>query len=103
MDVIEGTEIKMNVSIEPIGELTMDSYDFRVSFYCSPTKKVRLTKEDAIRIDENNYLYPLDTGKMGVGHLKLQVEAQLPDGDFPDQLRTEILQITTDINVKRRE
>ncbi len=103
MDIIEGTEIKVNVSIEPMAGLTMDSYDFMVSFYCSPVKKVRLAKAEGIRVDENNYIYLLDTGKMGVGRLKMQVTAEIPDGDFPDRLRTEVAQMTTDINIKRRE
>lgn len=102
MDVIEGTEIKVNVSIEPMGELTMDSYDFVANFYCSPLRQVKIAKEDAIRVDANNYICCIDTGETGVGHLKLQVEARIPDGDFPDSLRTEISLTALDINIKHR-
>ena len=29
-----GTELKLNVNIQPIGEITMDDYDFIVELYC---------------------------------------------------------------------
>lgn len=94
-----GTELKLNVNIEPMGELTMDSYDFEVEVYCSPKKTIVTPKSNMIRTDENNYIVLVDTAIVGAGDLKIKVTAYIPDADFPDMLRTEVVAIDTGINI----
>lgn len=94
-----GTELKLNIHIEPIGEITMDDYDFEVEVYCSPKKSILIAKKDTIRIDSDNYVVLIDTNLVGVGDLKCKVTAKVPDGDFPDNFRTEIVCIDTGINI----
>lgn len=94
-----GTELKLNIHIEPIGEVTMDDYDFEVEVYCSPKKTIVVAKENTIRIDSDNYVVLVDTNLVGAGDLKCKVTAQVPDGDFPDLLRTEVVCIDTGINI----
>lgn len=86
-----GTELKLNIHIEPIDGITMDKYDFSVDVYCSPKKVVHANKSDCIRIDENNYIVLVDTNVIGVGTLLCKVTASIPDGDFSDMCRTEIV------------
>ena len=97
--IIFGTELKINVSVEPIGGLAMDSYDFFVELYCSRTKSIQIPKSDLIRVDENNYIARLDTNRTGAGNLKCRVTAYIPDADFEDNLRTEIAEIDTHIQI----
>lgn len=94
-----GTELKLNINIEPAGEFTMDSYDFEVEVFCSTKKTIVISKEDAIRIDENNYVVLIDTEELGAGDVKCKVIAHIPDFDFPDTLRTEVVGIDTGIRV----
>ena len=94
-----GTELKLNVNIEKIGDIAMDDYDFTVSLYCSTSKAVVVPKQDAIRVDDSNYIVCADTTILGAGKLKCRVEANLPDGDFSDQLRTEVMIIDTGIEI----
>jgi hypothetical protein len=94
-----GTELKLNIHIEPIGETTMDDYNFEVEVYCSPKKPIIIPKENTIRVDSDNYVVLVDTNIVGAGDLKCKVTAQVPDGDFPDQLRTEVVCIDTGINI----
>lgn len=96
-----GTELKLNVHIEPIGDITMDDYDFEVEVYCSPKRAIVARKEDTIRVDESNYIVLVDTNIVGAGALKCKVTAYIPDGDFEDSLRTEIVAIDTGINIVR--
>ena len=49
-----GTELKLNIHIEPIGDTTMDDYDFEVEVFCSPKKPIIIPKENTIRVDNNN-------------------------------------------------
>lgn len=96
-----GTEIKLNIHVEPIGDVHMEDYDFTVNVYTSPIKSIEVTKGEAIHIDEDNYVVCLDTSKFGAGRLKCKITAQIPDGDFSDSLRTEIAVIDTGIDIVR--
>lgn len=97
--VFLGTELKLNINIEPIGDVTTDDYDFEVEIYCSSKKVVDITKKEAIRVDSNNYIILIDTNVVGAGDLKCKVIAHIPDSDFADGLRTEISIIDTGINI----
>ena len=94
-----GTELKLNIHIEPIGDTTMDDYDFEVEVYCSPKRPIIISKANAIRVDSDNYIVLVDTNVVGAGDLKCKVTAHIPDGDFPDQLRTEVVCVDTGINI----
>ncbi len=97
-----GTDLKLNIHIDPIGEITMDDYDFEVEMYCSLGKSIIIPKSAAKRVDENNYMVVVETGKIGAGDLKCKVTAHVPDGDFPDQLRTEVACIDTQITIIKK-
>jgi hypothetical protein len=95
------TELKLNIHIEPIGDVTMDDYDFDVEVYCSPVRAIKVNKSEALRIDSDNYVVLVDTKVVGAGDLKCKVIAYIPDGDFPDSLRTEVVCIDTEIDVEK--
>lgn len=96
-----GTELKLNINIEKMGEFTMDDYDWVVDVYCSTTKVVTIHKQSAIRIDENNYVLLVETSELGAGRIKCKVVAYIPDFDFPDGLRTEVSIIDTGKDIIR--
>ena len=98
-EVFLGTELKLNINIEPIGTVTMDTYNFEVEVYCSPKKTIIVKKNDAIRIDESNYVILIDTNVVGAGDLKCKVTAQVPDADFSDMIRTEVMAMDTGIKI----
>ena len=94
-----GTELKININIQPIDNITMDDYEFTVEMYCSPKRTLTIKKADAIRADANNYIVCIDTEMIGAGDLKCKVTANIPDGDFPDMFRTEVVAIDTGISI----
>lgn len=94
-----GTEVKLNIHIEPMGNLSMDDYDFNVEFSCNPRKVVRIEKEELIRADSANYVALVDTTRIGIGEIKVKVTAYIPDEDFADGLRTEIVAFNSNIMV----
>ena len=97
--VYEGTELKLNVSIDKIAGYTMDDYDFIAEFYCSQNRKLRLEKSALIRTDAANYSAVVDTRSLGVGVLKCKITAFLPDADCADGVRTEVCLMDTGINI----
>ncbi len=99
--VFLGTELKLNINIEPIGGMTMDDYDFEVEVISGSFKKssIVIRKEEAKPIDSNNYIICFSTSEVGVGKLMCRVTAYIPDGDFADGKRTEIAAIETGIEI----
>ena len=100
-NIFIGTELKLNINIEPMGEFTMDDYDFEVEVYCSPKKTIVVPKKDAIKVDSNNYIVIADTNVIGAGELKCKVTAHVPDSDFADRERTEVVVCTTGITITK--
>lgn len=86
-------ELKINVHAEPMSGLHLSDYDFECLFYVHPNRVVSIPKADMVQVDEDNYTALITTEigrKLGIGHIKMQMVAQIPDGDFPDGLRTEV-------------
>lgn len=98
-NVFLGTELKLNINIEPFAGVTMEDYDFEVEIYCSPKRTIVIPKEKAIKIDESNYVVLVDTNIVGAGDLKCKVTADVPDADFMDMIRTEVVAIDTGIKI----
>lgn len=97
--VFKGSDLKLNIHIEPLGGLTMDDYDWYVECYCSDETPIKITKDQARRVDDSNFIITLNTQQLGIGPLQCVITAYIPDEDFDDKLRTEISRINTNINI----
>lgn len=89
-EIFIGTKFKLNVFIEPIDGVTMEDYDFEIDVWTSSKKVVHYTKEDTIKVDDNNRIILVDTEELGAGDLKYKVRALIPDGHFPERVRPEV-------------
>lgn len=98
-NVFLGTELKLNINITPMGDITMDDYDFAVEVYCSQKRVVTKAKEELIRVDSDNYVVLVDSTDLGAGELKCKIYAHIHDSDFDDGTRTEVSIIDTGINI----
>lgn len=96
-----GTDIKININIEPISGQTMDDMELTCVFYAqSIAKNVVLKKKDMLRVDENNYVACINTHDLGRGYIKIDICAQIHDTDFKSGMRREVETIRTDIFIK---
>lgn len=95
-----GTQIKLNIHIDPISSLTMDDYEFEAEFFCGSTR-LKALKNEMIKVDSDNYIALVDTSKLGAGKLRCKVTARIPDTDFSDGLRTEVVDLDTGIEIYR--
>ena len=100
-EVFLGTELKLNINIEPMESFTMDDYDWNVEVWTSTKRLMVISKEQAIRIDNSNYVILIDTNELGAGDVKAKVTAYIPDFDFPDTTRTEVVGISLGIKVQK--
>ena len=95
-----GTEFKLNVHLEPLGELHMSDYDFEVALYVYTNRKVVFQKSKLKKVDDDNYLLMVETAdalRIGRGRINAEITAYIPDSDFSDGLRTEKLVLCTDV------
>lgn len=99
--IYKGTELKLNINIEPIGGISMDEYDFTCEFYCSMMDSIVISKSDMHREDANNYVALLNSDRVSTGSLKCKITAYIPDADFDDGLRTEVQLLNTGITIKK--
>lgn len=96
---ISGTEIKINVHIDPLGSLRMADYDFECKFYVFPKKSVIISKDNMVKVDEDNYLAIVDTTDLGIGKLHMTLTAHIPDEDFNNEIRREVACVDTGIDI----
>ena len=94
--VYKGTEMKLNISIEPVDTLTMDDYSFDCIFH-TVGKSLTISKREMIRKDENNYIAIINSNELDYGLIKMKIIAQLPDADAEKGQRTEVLCMDTNI------
>ena len=98
-ECVIGTQLKLKIHINPLGSLHMSDYDFEAKFYIFPKRFVTINKSEMIKIDSDNYTAIIDTENLGIGRLHMQLIANLPDKDFSDTVRKEIVCVDTGINV----
>lgn len=95
-----GTEFKINVHMEPIDRFHMadEKVDFDCYLYVYTNKGVLFKKGEqfVIQQDESPDDYRIivtsdNSIKIGRGSVKLRFTAYIPDADYPDCKRTEIV------------
>lgn len=96
---ISGTQIKINIHIDPLGSLHMSDYDFECKFYIFPKKSIIVKKTQMVKVDDDNYLALVDSTGLGVGRLHMTLTAQIPDEDFNNSTRREIACVDTEIDI----
>ena len=102
-----GTEIKLRIEMEPIGDINMSDCDFMLEAYSGNNKnKIVLKKEGEnkdkaiVNSGENAYIFLIDSSQLGVGNLKCKLTLKVNDGDFNDYKRTEVSILNPNILIK---
>ena len=85
-----GTELKINVHVEPIDGMHMSDYDFECVFFVYKNRPLVIKKNEMTKVDEDNYIAKVDSAKVGVGNLMMKFTADIPDSDMNDGLRKEV-------------
>lgn len=93
-----GTELKFNLHLDPINNKHMSEYDFDVDLYVYTNRRVTFPKSRLLKVDDDNYTVIVNSSdalKIGRGKIKADVKAYIPDTDFTDGKRTEVLTLCT--------
>lgn len=89
--VYVGTELKFAITITSPG-FDMLTDDFTVDIL-GRRKRLHFDKEDLV-VDENDQYYVcFDTAELGAGIIEAVITAFVPDDDFEDSIRKEVVKI----------
>ena len=91
----KGTDIEINVNMQPIGANTMSSVDWECVFFVGDSSYT-VTKKESQRVDDDNYLCPVETATLDRGVLQCRMIAEIPNNLFRDGSRTEIAEFEVD-------
>ena len=97
-----GTELKINVHVEPIDGLHMKDYEFECVFYVYGKNRVILKKNEMKYVDDDNYVAIINHNNaliIGRGEIKMEFEAHVPDSDFENGFRIEKTNVCTGITI----
>lgn len=87
---VKGTEFKLNINMTPIGGYSLDNVDWQAEVFTeNGHKKITVGKNEAVKVDKDNYIIMVDSSILGAGKYYVTLTALIPDTDFPDRLRTE--------------
>lgn len=95
-----GSEFKLRIHAEPIEGLYMDDYDFQCELYTNQNRSATILKSDMKREDKDKYLIMVTSeisNRLGKGIVKMRLTAYIPDEDFSDGIRTEIVELCTNV------
>jgi hypothetical protein len=98
---ITGTEFKILVRIEPVGGIHMKDMRVNCVFYTRMDAPFEVSKDDMIYVDDDSYIALVDTSGMSSGVLRNRITCEVPDLDFHDGYRTEIVDVETGVTLYR--
>lgn len=84
-----GTELKFKIEIEAPG-FSMDDDDFTVTIRRRSQEQL-FRKGDLVTDGEGGYYVCFDTAEFGAGLISAVIRAYVPDDDFEDGFRTEVM------------
>lgn len=87
---IIGSEIKIALNVEPIGDMTLSDYNWEVEFYTDREGvRVKKQKSECVDCGDGSFICVVDTTSLPSGTLTVLLTAYIPDADCEDSLRTE--------------
>lgn len=98
---ITGTEFKILVRIEPVGGIRMKDMRVNCVFYTRMDVQFAVSKDEMIYVDDDSYIALVDTSEMSSGVLRNRITCEVPDLDFDDGYRTEIVDVETGVTLYR--
>lgn len=96
-----GSQIKILIAASLPDNLTLFDIDFDVAVYNDDKKdqQKKYKKAECIPTDESDYVVLIDSDELGVGTYMVKLTVYIPDTDFPDGRRKEVIRINPNVKV----
>lgn len=98
-----GTDLKISINVHPIGGVHLSECDFSCTFFVNPANSITLSKSEMKKVDSDTFIALVDSSLLGIGSVKMTIEIEVPDADFPDSTRTEIETLCTGITIRKKD
>lgn len=98
-DIYRGSDVKLNVHVDPFGGFSMSDYNFSVELFTGKGKIITIDKSEAKKLDNDNYMVVCNSTPLGLGRIIGLVRCEIPDSDFEELKRIEIVRVDTGINI----
>lgn len=99
-EVPQGTIKKYEITISPIGNISLSQCDFKAMFFTFGNQPpLIIKKNEAIKSNDDSYKFVVDTSKVGLGKLECQFIVYIPDADVPGLIRPEIIIFNTQTKI----
>ena len=96
-----GTKLKIGFTAEISGSnLTLDDVDFECEVVNNFGKGITIKKAETVRVDKDNRIVTIDSLLLGRGEYTMLLHLFVPDVDFEDGIRDEVVRLNTGIKVK---
>lgn len=89
--VYKGTELKFKLELKALG-FSMDDDEFYLELYNSRSYREVIHKSD-MEHGNDGWFFTFGTENFGTGVITMKVVADVPDGAFDDNLRTEVFKM----------
>jgi len=98
---VKGTIFKLNVHMNPIDNYHLEDVEWEAEVFTEGGfgKRIKVNKEDAVRVDEDNYIISVDSAIGGAGEYSLIMTAHFPDADCPNGIRVERASCKTGVKI----
>lgn len=90
--VFVGTKLKFAITISSPG-FDINEDDFTVDIRRG-SKSIHFEKDDLVVDEHDQYYVCFDTAELGSGLIEAIITAFVPDDDFDDGIRTEVVKLT---------
>lgn len=98
-----GTKFKLNVTMEPVdGKYHLSNVDWEAEVYTKIGRSQIINKDNARRVDDDNYIIVVDSAIGGAGLYYLTLTAYIPDSDCEGGLRKEVATVSTMVKIDAR-
>lgn len=98
---IKGTIFKLNVHMNPVDNFHLADVEWEAEVFAAGGigKRIKVIKEDAVKVDEDNYIISVDSAVGGAGEYSLILTAYIPDADCPNGIRVERASCRTRVKI----
>lgn len=97
-----GSDVKIVFTAELPDDLTLKDVAFSVTAYNTDAtdKKVQEDKSACIEMNKDVYVMLFNSEELGVGAVMLKIVCDIPDEDFPDGFRKEVVRFNPKVEIK---
>lgn len=98
-EIYLGSDVKLNVHVERMGDVPMSKYHFTVDVFAGKSNTITIDKSEAKQIDDDNYMVCFNSSALGLGRIIAIVKCEIPDEEIKGHKRTEIVRVDTGLNI----